>query len=46
MSINIPPAETVKVSDIKTDGQNPNKMSKESSNGLRLLSKNGALLFP
>ena len=29
MSIVIPAAETVKLSDVKTDGQNPNKMSKD-----------------
>jgi hypothetical protein len=29
VSIIIPAAETVKVSELKTDGQNPNKMSKE-----------------
>ena len=29
MSIIIPAAETIKVSELKTDGQNPNKMSKE-----------------
>ena len=35
MSIVIPAAETVKLSEVKTDGQNPNKMSKEQLERLK-----------
>ena len=46
MSINIPPAETVKASDIKTDGQNPNKMSKEQLERLKASLKKWGFIVP
>ena len=46
MSINIPPAETVKVTDIKTDGQNPNKMSKEQLERLKASIKKWGFIVP
>ena len=35
MSVIIPVAETVKISELKTDGENPNKMSKEQLERLK-----------
>ena len=46
MSINIPPAETVKVSDIQTDGQNPNKMNKDQLERLKASIKKWGFIVP
>jgi ParB-like chromosome segregation protein Spo0J len=46
MSINIPSAETVKVSELKTDGQNPNKMNKEQIERLKASIKKWGFIIP
>ena len=46
MSIVIPAAETVKISDIKTDGQNPNKMSKDQLERLKTSIKKWGFIVP
>ena len=46
MSIVIPAAETVKISDVKTDGQNPNKMSKEQLERLKTSIKKWGFIVP
>ena len=46
MSIIIPAAETVKVSEIKTDGQNPNKMSKDQLERLKASIKKWGFIVP
>jgi len=46
MSIIIPAAETIKVSDIKTDGQNPNKMSKDQLERLKTSIKKWGFIVP
>ena len=46
MSITIPAAETVKISDVKTDGQNPNKMSKEQLERLKTSIKKWGFIVP
>ena len=46
MSIIIPAAETVKLSEVKTDGQNPNKMSKEQLERLKTSIKKWGFIVP
>jgi ParB-like chromosome segregation protein Spo0J len=46
MSIVIPAAETVKISDVKTDGQNPNKMSKDQLERLKTSIKKWGFIVP
>ena len=46
MSIVIPAAETVKLSEVKTDGQNPNKMSKEQLERLKSSIKKWGFIVP
>jgi len=46
MSIVIPSAETVKVSDLKTDGENPNKMSKDQLERLKASIKKWGFIVP
>ena len=46
MSIVIPAAETVKISEIKTDGHNPNKMSKEQLERLKTSIKKWGFIVP
>ena len=46
MSIVIPAAETVKISEVKTDGQNPNKMSKEQLERLKTSIKKWGFIVP
>jgi len=46
MSIVIPAAETVKISEIKTDGQNPNKMSKDQLERLKTSIKKWGFIVP
>jgi ParB-like chromosome segregation protein Spo0J len=46
MSIVIPAAETVKVSDVKVDGQNPNKMSKEQLERLKTSIQKWGFIVP
>jgi ParB-like chromosome segregation protein Spo0J len=46
MSIIIPSAESVKVSDLKTDGENPNKMSKEQLERLKASIKKWGFIVP
>ena len=46
MSIVIPSAETVKISDIRTDGENPNKMSKEQLERLKASIKKWGFIVP
>jgi ParB-like chromosome segregation protein Spo0J len=46
MSIVIPAAETVKLSELKTDGQNPNKMSKEQLERLKGSIKKWGFIVP
>ena len=46
MSIVIPAAETVKLSEVKTDGQNPNKMSKEQLERLKTSIKKWGFIVP
>ena len=46
MSIVIPAAETVKLSEVKADGQNPNKMSKEQLERLKSSIKKWGFIVP
>ena len=46
MSIVIPAAETVKLSEVKTDGQNPNKMSKDQLERLKVSIKKWGFIVP
>jgi ParB-like chromosome segregation protein Spo0J len=46
MSIVIPAAETIKVSELKTDGKNPNKMSKEQLERLKTSIKKYGFIVP
>jgi len=46
MSIVIPAAETVKLSELKTDGGNPNKMSKEQLERLKTSIKKWGFIVP
>jgi ParB-like chromosome segregation protein Spo0J len=46
MSIVIPAAETVKVSELKTDGENPNKMSKEQLERLKTSIQKWGFIVP
>ena len=46
MSIVIPAAETVKLSEVKTDGQNPNKMSREQLERLKSSIKKWGFIVP
>ena len=46
MSIIIPAAEIAKVSELKTDGQNPNKMSKEQLERLKASIKKWGFIIP
>ena len=46
MSIVIPAAETVKLSEVKTDGQNPNKMSKDQLERLKTSIKKWGFIVP
>jgi ParB-like chromosome segregation protein Spo0J len=46
MSIVIPAAETVKLSELKTDGENPNKMSKEQLERLKASIKKWGFIVP
>src|SRR5208282_6817292 len=46
MSIVIPSAETVKLSELKTDGQNPNKMSKDQLERLKASFKKWGFIVP
>lgn len=46
MSIVIPAAETVKVRELKTDGENPDKMSKEQLERLKASIKKGGFIVP
>ncbi len=46
MSIAIPAAETVKLSELKTDGQNPNKMSKEQLERLKASIQKWGFIVP
>ena len=46
MSIIIPAAETVALSEIKTDGQNPNKMSKDQLERLKASIKKWGFIVP
>jgi ParB-like chromosome segregation protein Spo0J len=46
MSIVIPAAETVKLNELKTDGQNPNKMSKEQLERLKTSIKKWGFIVP
>ncbi len=46
MSVIIPVAETVKLSELKTDGENPNKMSKEQLERLKASIKKWGFIVP
>jgi len=46
MSITIPAAETVKTSELKTDGENPNRMSKEQLERLTTSIKKWGFIVP
>jgi ParB-like chromosome segregation protein Spo0J len=46
VSIIIPAAESVKVSELKTDGQNPNKMSKDQLERLKASIKKWGFIIP
>jgi ParB-like chromosome segregation protein Spo0J len=46
MSIIIPAAETVKISELKTDGNNPNKMGKEQLERLKASIKKWGFIVP
>ena len=46
MSIVIPAAETVKLYELKVDGENPNKMSKEQLERLKTSIKNWGFIVP
>lgn len=46
MSIVIPAAETVKLSELKTDGENPNKMGKEQLERLKASIENWGFIVP
>ena len=46
MSIIIPAAETVAINELKTDGQNPNKMSKEQLERLKTSIKKWGFIVP
>ena len=46
MSIAIPAAETVKLSELKVDGENPNKMNKEQLERLKTSIKNWGFIVP
>ena len=46
MSIIIPAAETVKIGELKTDGQNPNKMSKDQFERLKASIKKWGFIIP